>query len=333
MSWLKAGAGQPLLKPFVRALERAGSRRANLLRIVTYHDIDSTSRFDEQLSYLARKYHIVGLSDVREAFTGRRPLPPRAMMITFDDAYASFATLAWPLLRTAGLPVTLFVPTGFPDSQLSFWWDRLRHAVETTAASHAGPHPLRTPADRAWALKQLKNEVKRLPHDEGMQLVDRLEHSLLPSGAHVPCRVLGWSELRRLAGEGVTLAAHSRSHPRLDRVAPDRALREIRQSLEDLERETGAAPPALAYPDGGFDEGVETSAHEAGIELAFTTCRGTNDLTRCNPLRLRRIHVVPEEPLELFRARLAQSSVWLNRWHRFPETTLPRPPHSTAGGA
>ena len=35
--------------------------------------------------------------------------------LTFDDAFANFADVVWPRLRAAGLPATLFVPTGFID--------------------------------------------------------------------------------------------------------------------------------------------------------------------------------------------------------------------------
>jgi peptidoglycan/xylan/chitin deacetylase (PgdA/CDA1 family) len=35
--------------------------------------------------------------------------------LTFDDAFANFADVVWPRLRDAGLPATLFVPTGFVD--------------------------------------------------------------------------------------------------------------------------------------------------------------------------------------------------------------------------
>lgn len=36
-----------------------------------------------------------------------------AVALTFDDAFANFASDAWPLLKAAGLPVTLFVVSGF----------------------------------------------------------------------------------------------------------------------------------------------------------------------------------------------------------------------------
>jgi peptidoglycan/xylan/chitin deacetylase (PgdA/CDA1 family) len=83
--------------------------------ILTYHSVDpsgspisiSEVSFRRHVEWLATKGpRVVG---VEEMLT----LPPTeaAIALTFDDALVNFATIAWPLLRTHALPVTLFVPT------------------------------------------------------------------------------------------------------------------------------------------------------------------------------------------------------------------------------
>jgi len=313
---MKSAAGNALVAPLIRALEHAGGTRANLVRVLTYHDLDGPRGFAGQMRYLAQHYRVVTNAQVLEAVRGDVQLPPRAALITFDDAYVSFAEHAWPVLRDLALPVTVFVPTGYPDSGRAFWWDRLEHALNETPRHDAldtprGQFALGTPQERARALHGLKREIKAMPHARAMQRVDEL-CSTLGAGSCEP-RVLGWDALRQLAAEGVTLGAHTRNHPRLDRIPVAEAETEIRASLDDLEREIGCAPPLLAYPDGGYDDGVARAARRSGVELAFTTCRGTNDLALADPLQLRRIHAVPGDPLPVFRARLAHSSILLNR--------------------
>ena len=120
--------------------------------------------------------------------------------------------------------------------------------------------------------------------------------------------MLGWDDLRRLAGDGVALAPHTRHHPLLDRVALDRAVDEIQGSLADLERETGAVAPVsrvLAYPSGSHGESAVEAARRAGMRLAMTTSRGGNDLRRADPLRLRRINVGGRSSVPLIRGQLA----------------------------
>src|SRR6185503_12828551 len=139
-----------------------------------------------------------------------------------------------------------------------------------------------------------------------------------PEEAH---EVLGWDELRALARAGVLLGAHSRTHPRLDRVPPAEARAEIRESLAELEREVPDQPRIFAYPDGRFDDELVEVARAAGVELAFTTRRGTNDLGRSDRLRLRRIHVDALDSPAVLRAKLVFSAARLE-----PATRLLDPP-------
>ena len=117
----------------------------------------------------------------------------------------------------------------------------LRAADAFVAAAHG--------AARVSAYQRLNLYVSALPHREAMPLVDRICASV--GGAPGRNPVLGWDALRRLARAGVTLGAHTRTHPLLDRIEPDCAWREAVGSRADLEREVGPTPPVFAYPGGG----------------------------------------------------------------------------------
>jgi biofilm PGA synthesis lipoprotein PgaB len=70
----------------------------------------TTTRFVEQLSWLERNgFHAVSVNDLIAARDGKRPLPEKAYLITFDDGYASFYTRAFPILRAFKLPSVLAV--------------------------------------------------------------------------------------------------------------------------------------------------------------------------------------------------------------------------------
>jgi peptidoglycan/xylan/chitin deacetylase (PgdA/CDA1 family) len=165
------------------------------------------------------------------------------------------------------------------------------------------------PRKRAAAYTQAKRHVKDLAHVETLattrEVCAALRHE---SGRH---EVLGWDELRDLAAQGVTLGAHTRTHPRLDRVPRAEARAEVLGSLADIERELPGAARVFAYPDGRFDDELVELLRAARVELAFTTRRGTNDLHRSDRLRLRRINVDALDPLPVFRAKLAASAARL----------------------
>jgi colanic acid/amylovoran biosynthesis glycosyltransferase len=271
------------------------SRRATVL---AYHRIGNPSQappgmvsatprgFERQMRALASWACPVSLEQM---LVGR--LPPRAVAVTFDDAYADFAEQAWPVLRRHGIPVTLFVPTAYPGSPgVRFWWDRLHAAVECTSEplpTPLGRLRLDTPSRRRSAYRALRDHVKSLPHDEGMALVRELVRCL--GGPAPDARVLTWDELRRLAAEGVTLAPHTRTHPCLDTLQPERLTDEVAGSVRELEAEAGVDAFAFAYPAGRVSAAAEKAVREAGLALAFTTSAGIARPGRDDPLRLPRL--------------------------------------------
>ena len=314
-----SGAAAVLL----RAGELAMGGIGNRLAVLTYHRVDRPERrpdldpvmisatpadFEQQMQFLSRRYTVVSLETVLDCRRAARPLPPRAVLVTFDDAYADFAEFAWPVLRALKLPATLFVPTGYPDRPAErFWWDRLHSAIRPGCdrALHTpwGPVRVATEDDRRRLLKRLKTYGKGQPHESAMRFV--AEFCRLDESRPGDNGVLSWNELRRLHSEGVTLAAHTRTHPLLNRVSTAHAVEETLGSMADLQEQIGdRVLPAVAYPSGEISPEVVSALHAAGVELGFTTRRGTNLGHTCHPLMLKRINVGQTTNLGLLRAQL-----------------------------
>jgi len=73
----------------------------------------SARGFERQMEYLvSRGFQTVTLEDLHEWQLGRRILPPRPVVITFDDADESVYEYAYPVLKRLGLRASLFVVTG-----------------------------------------------------------------------------------------------------------------------------------------------------------------------------------------------------------------------------
>ena len=318
----------PVAAAGVAVVDRIAPRRRGVLSILTYHRVDepaarpdllpslisaSPAAFAEQMAMVARAFDVVALADVLDALDRPERLPRRAVLLTFDDGYRDFLTHAWPVLRAASLPATLFVPTAFADDPTrTFWWDRLWAALVSTSRQEPIPTSLGAlpvgPAHAASTASTLRTWLKELDHDAAMAEVDSLVAQLGEPPAPDRPAVLGWEELRGLAAEGVTLAPHTRTHPLLDRVPLERAVDEIAGSHADLERELGpstSVPRVLAYPSGAYGGSAPEAAERAGMHLAVTTDRGGNDLRRADRWRLRRINVGARASTPLVRAQLA----------------------------
>jgi len=100
------------------------------LRCVVFHNISAAEspftrgmsvsitprKFEGALRFLTSYYNPVSLQDVLTDSDGRG-LPPRAVLVTFDDAYASVAESAAPLCLRFGVPAVFFVNAAFLDNE------------------------------------------------------------------------------------------------------------------------------------------------------------------------------------------------------------------------
>jgi len=282
--------------------------RGSTLRALVYHRITergpeddalthpagcvSPALFEKQLEHLARFYSPVSADELLAALAGRHQLPRRAVLVTFDDGYRDFQGVAWPILKRYGIPAVLFVPTAFPgDPERVFWWDALWQMLARTRRDRvvAGfTIVLPTSAeDRVVTHGTLSSWLKALTPSARAAALRELEQQL--GVRPEPTRaVLSWKELRLLSNDGVTVAAHSRTHELLDQIS-DRALaEEIEGSRDDLVRELGSCPPLFAYPNGNLDRRTLDALRAARFVAGFTVAHGVNHLGSADPRLLRR---------------------------------------------
>jgi peptidoglycan/xylan/chitin deacetylase (PgdA/CDA1 family) len=307
-----------------------------VLRILTYHRVanwaDSPSLnprlisttpddFRRQVDYLASNYEVVSMAEVLEALQHRRRLSPRSVLITFDDAYSDFKDTAWPILRERHLSATVFVPTAYPDHpEREFWWDRLWRAIMGTSRTVLLGRKLEVRIanreERRLALRELHTHIKGLPHAQAMAFVDRI-CAFCGATPTAEKAVLSWDELRELAREGVTLGAHTRTHPILTQMPLAQTRMEIRGSQEDLHQQIGKISPIFCYPNGAYNEAILRVMRDEGFLLSVTTEDGFNSLDSCDSLQLRRINISPRTTSAIFRLRLLWMGTYANIWrHR-----------------
>ena len=116
----------------------------------------SPERFGEHLATLrAAGLRTVTAREVAAAFTGGKPLPPNAVMITFDDGRADALLYADPLLEQARMRATMFVITAQASKPGVYYasWDKLE------AASRSGRWDLQSHTDSLHHEQKVKGTL------------------------------------------------------------------------------------------------------------------------------------------------------------------------------
>jgi peptidoglycan/xylan/chitin deacetylase (PgdA/CDA1 family) len=197
---------------------------------------------------------MLSLADWREIAAGLRPVPPRAVMLTFDDGYRTVLTHAVPVLERHRIPATLFACTTPIERQIRFWFDAVAERHGEGAVEQA----------------------KTLPHGQWRDLVAANEMAAADDDPHAPLTI---DELRSVAAHDlIGIGTHTATHPILARASIEVQREEIAQSRRALESWLERPVTSLAYPNGrpGIDLTDDTvaAARAAGIEHAFSTQQG-----------------------------------------------------------
>lgn len=265
---------------------------AYALRCVVFHNIsqkpspftagtsvDTTpEEFEAKLKFLSRHYSPVRLEDVLADPAGRR-LPPRAILVTFDDAYASVAAIAAPLCARYRVPAVFFVNAAFLDNP-GLAPDNLVCYV----ANEMGMKPVNEAArqvrgERSPALGSLSEVFsvlfpvlslyERQAFLDVLARVARVDSARLAAGAGL---YLTRKQLAGLASQNLEIGNHTHSHVHCRCLMTGELGREIDSNRAELEAVCGRPVRSFSVPYGSsadFTPELERHLRAAGYQAVF----------------------------------------------------------------
>ncbi len=290
---LDAALARSPLQPLFR---RRADRR---LRVLAYHGVADPERFAAQLDLLAAELAPVSLERLVAALDGGEPLPPRAVLLTFDDGERSLFEAGLPLLAERGIPAVAFVIAGLIDTLTPPWWIEAEALAARWGTGEAGPEFLRL----AGYGGELVRTLKRLSDEQRRSLLEELRGT---SGAPTPpVPQLNAAELRALEAGGVAIGSHTWSHPILPRCGDAAVAEEIRRAHEALTAALGRPPLAFAYPNGDADPRAERELAALGYRAAFLFDHRLSPAPPPERFRISRLRVNSDTPIDRFRIVLS----------------------------
>jgi peptidoglycan/xylan/chitin deacetylase (PgdA/CDA1 family) len=158
--------------------------------VLCYHIVESPTdprmeigreQFRQQMRYLAMTgYNVIPLKWAYEFAAGKRAsLPPRSVVITFDDGWRSAYTEVFPEMKRRHFPFTLFIyPSIVGQTSRAVNWTQVKEMAAWGAdiESHSLTHPFLTRRRQgrmddkkyaAWLERELEGSRKTLERETG----------------------------------------------------------------------------------------------------------------------------------------------------------------------
>ncbi len=212
----------------------------------------------------------------------------RFVAFTLDDGYRNNRDHALPVFERHGVPFTVFVTAGFAERTRTIWWETaaalLNHVDSLEHDFGHGRERLRAERieEKADAFSRISRAIRSSSEDDA---VARLDETARAAGIE-PLDIardltMDREELKAFAEKpGVSLGAHTLTHPSLAHVDPARLADELISSAGYVAGLTGRRVDTFAYPYGsacacGIREFL--AARDAGFKIAVTTQPGTVD--------------------------------------------------------
>ena len=295
-------------------LVQSSDWRRQRLMILCYHGVSledehawrpflfiRPDQLERRLEILRRgKYSVLPLGEALERLY-RKDLPPRSVVITFDDGTYDFYREAYPRVRQCGFPVTVYLTTYYSDLQFPIfnlvccymmWKARCQGTLALKEFGVPRTVALASQEKRQEAVDQIgqvadaqgltgkqKNEIAaRLAERLGIDYQQLVSKRIL--------QLMSAQEIRQLADEGVDFQLHTHRHRAP--LVEDLFRKEIRDNREQIARSVAGNKSHFCYPSGAYRPEFLQWLTAEGI-VSATTCDTGLATAKSNPLLLPRL--------------------------------------------
>jgi peptidoglycan/xylan/chitin deacetylase (PgdA/CDA1 family) len=308
-------AGLTILKSCgaFQLVQGSGWRRQRLL-ILCFHGISledehewrpylyiRPQQFDRRIEILQRgKYAVLPLGEALERLY-HGDLPERSVVLTFDDGTYDFYAQAYPRLKQAGFPVTVYLTTYYNALEVPvfslvcsymMWKAHALGAADLREFGLQGMVDLNSPDARQKASDQVVAwvDMQNLTGAQKNEIAARVARKLgIDYGQLLGKRILqlmNRREVQELAGAGADFQLHTHRHRTPLKEELFRA--EIAENKNRIVEVTGTAPKHFCYPSGAYRPEFAAWLKSENIASAVTCDTGIA-APEINPLLLPRL--------------------------------------------
>jgi len=246
----------------------------------TFHPDDlCAEQFNEQIKFLNKYFNIISLDQAMHLLKQKK-LPPKSLVLTFDDGYQDNYTIAAPILEKNNCTATFFIASqGVEQGYL--WNDQIEQSLKSTTKNILPKSiineelSIKTETEKVIAFNLLMNKLKFLSNEQRSKKIVKLSQELNVN--QFTKTMMNSKQILDLHNKGFTIGAHTHSHTILSTETNENALTELSINKLYLEKVINSSVNFLAFPNGLYGRDFNKKHCDITNEIGFKAAFSTND--------------------------------------------------------
>jgi len=281
--------------------------------------------FVEQIEYLEKYYHFVNIETIIDSMEQQVPLPPKSVLLTFDDGYIDHFNHVFPILEKKKIQGCFYVPVETTCEHKVLNVNKIHYIIASTEDVSSVTEDLLNKLDENrikydlasndYYLQKLKKPgrldpaevmfIKKmlqveLPEQFRNEVTNFLFTKYVSSDEASFSRELYMSEeqVKCMQRNGMHIGGHGNKHYWLGALDKQAQKNEIQKSKAFIERMGGDLNHwTFCYPYGDFNQDTLDILMEEKCRLAFTIEMNILDTNQHLPLQIPRLdtNYIPKE--------------------------------------
>jgi len=253
-------------------------------RIPTNEDLKVSPEFLEKtiIAYRRQGVEFLSLDDVYHILKSGEVHKCPFVAFTIDDGYLDNYTNAYPIFKKYSVPFTIFIATNFIDQKAILWWDSLEELIlsnKSITITDGESYLCETFQQRWDTFRFLREKILSLDQRNLFNELNKMFSNydidwMLP----IKQKAMSWEHVKVLSEDEIcTIGGHTVTHPALNSLNKEEAIREIINGNKILEQHIKKAIYFFAYPYGSPNEVGEREykiIEQMPLKLAFCSSGG-----------------------------------------------------------
>lgn len=273
------------------------------------------SIFRKQIEFMKNNFNVVTMEQLIDAVEGKSELPPKALLLTFDDGYADNYTFALPVLEEFGVQGSFFIPGKTFTTHQLLDVNKI-HYILASADIYKLVDDVKKEMDYYRGsefdyapVSELYNEyavANRFDLKETV-FVKRMLQTVLPEklrniiSSNLFEKYVGVSEeqlayelymteeqIRTMKRHGMFIGCHGYDHYWLGNLSPEQMKQDISMALDTIDEFIDRKHWVMNFPYGNYNQDVLDYIKEQGACVGLTTEVRVAEIGKDNALELPR---------------------------------------------